>query len=183
MGKKKAGLVIAFLVALIGAGWAMGFFAVEDPDVTEAKRMADELATKMDTLSPEERQAEFGALREKTRDLPEEKRRAVYGGMGQFFMQRLDKLLVMPPAERNAELDKWIDRMETMRKSMKAGGDQGGWRNRFADMSEAERDQRRKQRLDRSSPDMRAKFDRLWDLLNDRRTERGMEPFDMFGGH
>ena len=87
--------------------------------------------------------------------------------MGQFFMQRLDKLLVMPPAERNAELDKWIDRMETMRKSMKAGGDQGGWRNRFADMSEAERDQRRKQRLDRSSPDMRAKFDRLWDLLND----------------
>jgi hypothetical protein len=34
-----------------------------------------------------------------------------------------------------------------------------------------------------ASPDMRAKFDRLWDLLNDRRTERGMEPFDMFGGH
>ena len=30
---------------------------------------------------------------------------------------------------------------------------------------------------------LRSKFDHLWDLLNDRRTERGMEPFDMFGGH
>ena len=62
----------------------MGFFAVEDPDVTEAKRMADELATKMDTLSPEERQAEFGALREKTRDLPEEKDAPSMGGWVSF---------------------------------------------------------------------------------------------------
>ena len=45
-------------------------------------------------------------------------------------------------------------------------------------MTAAQRDQRGKERLDRSTPEMRAKMDRFRDMINDRREERGLEPIE-----
>lgn len=183
MNKKNTITATVILALLAGVAWAL--FSGEDAEVAEAKQMRDDLFQKVETMSRDERRANFESLREKTRDFSEDQRRAFGQGMRQFFMKRVDKLLAMPPEERNKELDKWIDRMEEWganregREGREGRGDRGG------DMTSAERDQRRKQRLDRSTPEMRAKMDRMKDLINDRREERGLDPIQggrgMFG--
>lgn len=185
MNKKHAVAAVVILTLLAGVGWAL--FSGEDAAVIEAKQKRDELFKKIDTLSREERRAEFEALRDSAKDLSEDQRRELRQGGRQFMMQRVDRMLAMAPAERNEELDRMIDRMEERRQEGDAG-ERGGRGDRGGNMSSAERDQRRKQRLDRSSPQMRAKMDKMKDLLNQRREERGLEPVQggpprgMFGG-
>ena len=184
MNKKHAIAALLILALLAGVGWAL--FSGEDAAVIEAKQKRDELFKKIDTLSPEERRAEFDALRESTQNLTEDQRRQVRRGGRKFMMQRVDNLLAMAPAERNQELDRMIDRMEEARQNR--DGDRGPRGDRGGNMSQAQRDQRRKQGLDRTSPQMRAKMDQMKDLINQRREERGLEPVKggpprgMFGG-
>lgn len=177
MNRKRGVVAVVMVVLIVGAGWA--WLSGGDAAAVEAKQKRDELFQKIDTLTPEQRRVEFASLREMSKDLSEEQRRELRRGGQQYMMQRFDKLLTMPPKERNRELDKIIDRMET---------DQGDRKrdDRGRDMSQAQRDQRRKERLDRTSPDMRAKMDLLRDMINDRRKQRGMEPVNgggrgMFG--
>jgi len=182
MNKKHALSALAILVLLAGVGWAV--FSGEDAAFLEAKKQRDEMFEKMDTLTPEQRRAEFDSLREKTVNFSEAQRRALREGGRRFMMQKVDNLLAMPEAERNAELDLWIDRMEEGRKSGAGRGGPGGPgrggppggdgkpRGGGADRGKA--------RLDRSTPEMRAKMDAMKDLINERRKERGMEP--MKGG-
>ncbi|MGI9427884.1 MAG: hypothetical protein ACR2NM_04455 [Bythopirellula sp.] len=173
MNKKHAVAAGLILALLAGVGWAL--FSGEDQAVIEAKQQRNELFEKIDTLSPEQRRAEFDALRESAQNLSEDQRRELRRGGRQFMMQRVDRLLAMSAAERNQELDRMIDRMEERRQNRDAG-DGGPRGDRGGDMSPAERDQRRKQRLDRTSPQMRAKMDQMKDLMNQRREERGLEP-------
>ncbi len=181
MNKKHFAGAAAILVLLAGVGWAMGFFS-GDSELAEVEKMRDDLLQKVDTMSADQRRAEFGALRERARDFSPEQRQHFGQGMRQFMMQRVDRLLDMPPEEQNLELDKWIDRMEGFRTDREArgGGDRG------ADRSSAERDQRRKERLDRSTPAMRAKMARMRNLINNRRGQRGLPSVEggggMFGG-
>ncbi len=179
MKKKHVLAAAVILMLLAGIGWAL--FSGEDAKVAEAKKMRDEMFQNIENIPPEERRAQFELLREKTRDLTESQRREFGQGMRQFMLQRVDRLLALPPAEQRAELDKWIDRMEDRNKNREAGGGRGD-RGRGGDMSSAERDQRRKERLDRSSPMMRAKMDTMKDLINERREERGLEPIEGPGG-
>lgn len=180
MNKKNTTAATVFLALLAGLAWAL--FSGEDAEVAEAKQMRDELFQKAEGMSHDERRANFESLREKTRDFSEDQRRAFGQGMRKFFMKRVDQLLTMSPEERNKELDKWIDRMEE-RGANREGREGRG--NRGGDMTQAERDQRHKQRLDRSTPEMRAKMDRMKDLINDRRADRGLDPLQggrgMFG--
>jgi hypothetical protein len=182
MKKKNAVIVAILLVLLAGVGWAL--FSGDDAAFVEAKQRRDEIFQKLDTLSSEERRAEFQSLRKLTENLSEDQRRALWGSGRQYMMQRVDQLLALPPAERKQELDKMIDQIEKWRKDSAGnrggrGGDrQAEWENR----TEAERDQRRKERLDRTSPEMRAKMDLMRDMMNQRRKERGMEPMQGGGG-
>ena len=188
MEKKHAIAATIILVLLAGVGWAL--YSAEDKELAEAKQLRDEMLNNMDTLTDEQRRAQRDALREKTNNFSEAQRREFGQGFRQFMMQRVDKLLAMPPEEQKQELDKWIDRMEERR----AGGGERGGRgegrggDRGGDMSPAERDQRRKQGLDRTTPEMRAKMDAMKDLINQRREERGLDPIQgpggrgMFGG-
>ena len=180
MKRKHAVTAVVLLALLSGVGWAL--FSDEDHVVVEIKQKRDELFQKIDTMSDEQRRAEFDALREQTRELSEEQRHEVWKGGRKFMMQRVDKLLAMTKDEQNKELDKWIDRMEERRNNREARGDQdrkgppgGGGRGRSG-----------KGRLDNSSPEMRGKMDAMKDLINDRRKARGLEPIrggrGMFGG-
>ena len=45
-------------------------------------------------------------------------------------------------------------------------------------MTDAQRDQRRKERLDRTSPKMRAEFTEFGRRLNDRMKQRGLPPME-----
>ncbi|QDS99696.1 hypothetical protein HG15A2_30230 [Adhaeretor mobilis] len=186
MNKKNVILSLAALMLLAGVGWAMGLLGGEDPKVAEAKHLREQLSQDRDKMTESERRASYENLREKTRDLTDEQRRAVWEGGRQDMIQRVDQLLSMPKAERDKELDEWIERSEQRRKEWAANGDQGPRGDRGADATPAERAQRSKQRLDRSTPEMRAKMDALKDIMNQRREERGLDPVKgprgMFGG-
>ena len=179
MNKKNAITATVILALLAALAWA--FFPSEDPKLAEAKQMRDELFQKVDSMNPQQMRAGREAIREKTRDFTQSQRRAFGRGMRQFMMNKVDNLLALPPEQQTQELDKWIDRMEEMRKNHEPRGDRG------ANLTQAERDQRRKQRLDRTTPQMRAKMDRMKDLINQRREQRGLEPIEggrgMFGPH
>lgn len=161
------------LVLLAGVGWAL--FSGEDAELAEMKQMRDDMLKNSESLSDEDRRATRDAFRERAKNLSEDQRRELGRGFRNFMMQRVDNLLAMPPEQQRAELDKWIDRMEERGKN-RGDGEGRGPGGRGGDMSPEQRDQRRKQGLDRTSPDMRAKLDQLKDLVNDRRKERGMEP-------
>ena len=180
MNKKYRVAAAVILLLLVGIAWAL-FPGGEDSQVAEAKQMRDEIFQEIDTTNHGELRAQFESLREKTRDFTQNQRRAFGRSMRQFMMNKVDNLLALPPEQQTQELDKWIDRMEEMRKNREPRGDRG------ANMTQAERDQRRKQRLDRSTPQMRAKMDRMKDLINQRREQRGLDPIEggrgMFGPH
>jgi hypothetical protein len=86
----------------------------------------------------------------------------------------------MSPAEQQKRLDEIINRMSQPRQPRSNGrGEQagrgegrgGGDRN---NMTEAQRDERSKRRLDRSSPKMRAQFAEFRKKLDARAKERGL---------
>ncbi|MCG8448456.1 MAG: hypothetical protein MI725_02605 [Pirellulales bacterium] len=172
------------LALLVGTGWAVGLFADSqpDPEVLEAIKMREEAMKKLDSKNPQSWREQYQDLREKVQSFSDEQKRSFRESGRKFFMQKVDDILAMPPEQQRAELDKWIDFMESARKTRQAGGGRqfgppggrpGGSR---PELSQAERDQRRKQRLDRSTPEMRAKMDQVIDLVNERREERGLEP-------
>jgi len=89
----------------------------------------------------------------------------------QRINQRLDEFLSMSPEEQRAELDRRIDMME----------ENGGGR----DANGGGRARGGKGMLDRTTPEMRAKVTQMMGMMNDRRSERGLEPISsprgMFG--
>lgn len=179
MEKKHVIGALVLLVLFAGVGWAL--FAGEDAELAEMKQMRDDMFNNMDKMSDEERRATRDAFRQRADSLSEDQRRELGRGFRQFMMQRVDQLLAMPRDEQVKELDKWIDRMEERRQNREANGgegrgDRGGRGGRGGNMTPEQRDQRRKQGLDRTSPEMRGKMDQMKDLINERREERGLEP-------
>ena len=110
--------------------------------------------------------------------------------------ERMSAFFALPPEEQQRQLDEQIDRMLERRQDRErrsqsgeraerggrggAGdgqGRRGGWRN----MSEADRDQRRKQRLDRTSAKTRAMFTEYRRLMRERLEARGEAPMGRGG--
>lgn len=181
---KKKHVVIASVITLLLVGVVWALYNRPDPAVAEAKQMRDEMLKNMDSMTGQERRAQFETLRDRMRDFTPEQRREFGSGMRQFMMQRVDRILALPPDQQRAELDRIIDQMEEFRQNREPRGERP---DRGGNMSAAQRDQRRKQGLDRTTPEMRGKMDAMRDLLNDRRNERGLEPMrgggrGMFGG-
>lgn len=195
MNKNYVAGISALLLLVIGAGWAMGFFDRTDPQLAELEKMRDENFEKIKDMSDEQRRKQYSSFRDKVRDLSDEQRRQFFENSRPMFqqmqVQRMNEFFAKSPDEQNKELDKLIDRSEEWRKARESRpdnggdregrGDRGGWR----DMSPQQQDQRRKQRLDASTPDMRAKMDRFRDMMRKRRAERGLDPdggWGRFGG-
>ena len=193
MDKKKTAIGAVMLALVVGAGWALGFFDTTDPQVAELQKLREETFDRMDQMSDEERRSQFQEFRQRVEGLSEDQRRKFFEsgreGFQQMMLQRMDRFFAMSPEQQTEKLDEMIDRMEEWRANREQGGGGGsGWGRGGGrgNMTAAQRDQRSKQRLDRSTPEMRAKMDRFRDMMNERREERGLEPIQgrrgMFGG-
>ncbi len=193
MNKKKTSIGAVMLVLVVGAGWAFGLFDTADPQVAELQKLREETFGRMDQMSDEERRSQFQQFRQRVEGLSEDQRREFREsgreGFQQMMLQRMDRFFAMSPEEQTKELDEMIDRMEEWRANREQGGGGGsGWGRGGGrgKMTAAQRDQRGKERLDRTTPEMRAKMDRFRDMINERREERGLEPIEggrgMFGG-
>jgi hypothetical protein len=170
------GVVAVLLVA--GGVWACFH---QDPAVAEMQQLRDQMRQNRD-LPEAERRAQWDNFRQHMDGLTEAQRNAVWqSGRGNWQRegrQRMDEFFQLPPAEQQKRLDEIIDRMVARQQNPNAnrggagrgGGGRGGWRN----MTDSQRDQRRKEMLSRTDPQMRARFDQFRQLLGDRMKQRGI---------
>lgn len=179
MNARKISYAVAGLLALLAAAWMFGPFGGTDPVVAEMQQLRDQ----MRDLPDDQRRAAWDNYRQRMEGLTDAQRDALRGDRGQwqqFAQQRMDEFFQLPPAEQRQRLDDMIDRMEQHAKerarnpSANRGGRGGGDGGR--NLTDAQRDQRRKERLDRTSPKMRAQFSEFGRLMNERRAERGLPP-------
>jgi len=195
MDREKIAICVAVVALLAGAAWALGYFDGADPQVAELQQLRAENFPRIDQMTDEERRTQFQEFRTRVDALSDDQRREFFEGSRDFFqarmLERMNHFFELPEAEQKKALDERIDRMDQWRRHREAGGGEargGGGPGRGGP------DGRRgggggggKARLDRSTPEMRAKMDRYRDLMNQRRQERGLEPLEggvrgMFGG-
>jgi hypothetical protein len=188
MTQRKTIAAVSIIAIFAIAVWFFGLFGSTDPAVAELQQMADQAFSqnlteaqetqyrdqfrqRMETLTPEQREAFFDANRDRWMERME---------------QRMDEYFAMTPADQQKRLDEILNRMSQPRKRRpEAGGDnnrggdrgRGGWGN----MTEAQRDERSKRRLDRTSPKMRAQFSEFRKQLEDRAKERGITQMPGWG--
>jgi hypothetical protein len=176
------GLVVASVTGL-SAAWLFGWFSA-DPALAEVKQLQSQLADP--SLKDDARRALFEQMRAKMDALSDDARRAVRDDMRQAFEQRAEthmkEVLAMSSADQAKALDADIDRMEKMRAQMqanaKANGGQNGQRqgNRGQTPTDDQRISRLRNRLDRSTPEMRALRTAYTQLINQRLQQRGLPP-------
>jgi hypothetical protein len=179
MKNQKVMYGITALVVLVFAAWVWGWLDTgqysDDPAVAELERIRDanigsgqppremreEMRTKMEGLSEEQRMAFFES------SMP-----IFVPMMAKRFEEEYDKFVELSPEEQRKKLDERIDQME------KNGGPGG---NR-PPMDAKKMDEMRKKMLDWTTPDQRAKFENGLQMLNNRRDQRGLPPVPPMGG-
>lgn len=176
--------IVATLVLLAGGAWALGLFGGDDPVVVEMQQRAEQVFGENGTQ--EDRRAFF----EDTRNLTEQQRQQLreWGRprMQQMFAQRMNEFFSLPKEELQREIAERADRVVAARAQRGDGGGGGGGRG--GNMSDAERDARRKQMLDRFDPALRAQFSEFRTMVNDELESRGQDPLSgrdmrsLFGG-
>ncbi|MEM8680827.1 MAG: hypothetical protein AAGF97_15870 [Planctomycetota bacterium] len=191
--KRWIPLVIGILL-VIGGGVTWAMWPREAPEVKQVQQIANQMFAEETTN--EQRQALRDQMRDLRDNLPEEKRQEVFRAMGDQFRQQMTEHIreyaTLPEDQRQEFLDRDIDRMEEMRRGFEqrrqrdgerreggaagqgrgAGGPDGNRRPR----TEEEREQRRRARLDNTTPEDRAHFMAYMQAINARRAERGLEP-------
>jgi hypothetical protein len=178
----------AAIILLLMGGAYLGYRAVRgDPNLKKVRALQKELFTADATkLAAEQRSDKFRQLREATDKLSPDQRKQLASEGQKRFEDELDRYRKMSPEEKRKYLDERIDRMERARRNaaqratqpssvsaaapVRPGGPPGGWQN----LSAEERERRRKQRLDSSTPEFRAKMDQFFRDLQARRQQRGL---------
>ena len=201
--KAKIWIPIAVVLTLgIVAGITWAIRTREAPEVKELRELAGKI-TDRENVTDEQRREIGQRMREIGENLPEEQRREVFREMGNQFRQRMTERVrefaALPEEERNAFLDRDIDRFEEMRKGWEQrrrerdqGGDQAGGGGREGrggaggpggpggrgdrPRTEEDREARRRARLDNTSAEDRAHMMEYFKAINQRREERGLEP-------
>ena len=189
-------LIVGLLVAWLG-GW---FRTPTDPRVAEIRQLQEEArATYAANGGPSTlveataAVAAMNAIREKVDALPEPLRRQVERSGGSMMRDmvrgQIDAYFAAPPDKRRAELDRQIDREEIMRKAFEAGSalasaagaggtSQGGGGAAAGGPprgnSQEDRNRWRKNIIDRTSPDDRARYTEYRRAMEQRREERGL---------
>lgn len=145
--------------------------------------------------------ASMGQIREKVRALPEHLRPAAEeegsNAFRSIFRARINAYFALPPKQRQAELDRQIKQEELMSKAFEAagavagffgGGREGGGGAAGNNASSApaspgprsrteeERNAWRKQMIDRTSPEQRARYVEYRNAMEKRRDQLGLPP-------
>src|SRR5215467_13113457 len=165
-------LIIGSIVCVLGlsGAWLLGWFS-GNRALADVRQMQTKLADP--NMKDDERRALMEQMRSKMNSLSPDARRAAFDGMRQAFEKRseqhIDQILAMSPADRTKAIDADIDRMEKMRAQMDANAKAAanaqndskkgppGQGRRGGIASDDQRVDRLRNRLDRSTPEMRAK--------------------------
>jgi hypothetical protein len=184
---KRRGLIVGVLGVVLTCltAWAFGFFERTDPAIAELKEIGSQMRDS--NLADAQRKQLRDDFRERMRSMTNEQRRAFFDANRDDWtgrsQQRMDEFFKMSKIDQQKRLDEILDRMV---KSRSSGQNQGRTSNRNRNMTDAQRDARAKQRLDRTSPKMRAQFTEFRKMLDARAAQRGIsvggQGFWGFGG-
>jgi hypothetical protein len=165
-----------------------------NPQLTKVKEMRRELFTPASRkLSPQERREKFEVLRQEQAKLTPAERKQLADEARKRRKAEIAHYFTLSKKEKTAVLDQQINRMEAMRKQMQSANsngraNSGGSANGFgfpqvsngppgaANQSPEERERRRKEMLDSTTPEERAQFDQYRKDLQARMAQRGISP-------
>ena len=197
------GIVTVSLV--IGSGvWFVKYLRASS-QIARVKELQQQLAESQ-KLPEAQRRELRSQMREEMEQLPDSTRRDLWQEQRAQFESRMDdqmkKVLLLPPDQRTAELDKQIDEMEKRRKEFEqrrqqraasvqtaagqnAAGQNGppgagqqqrgrGGRQRTPDPTGKVSLERTKRRMDQSTPEQRATREEYRRLVEARRQQRGL---------
>ena len=188
---------LALFLVLLGVS-AIVWAVRPNPHLARARALQKELFSPAGkALSPEERKARFAEYREQVRHLTSDQKWELSAPMRERQTAEMSRYFAMTPAEKARYLDERIDRGERMRKEWqsrggtakgsqprrefgsvggKGGGGNGGGPGGRPALSAEAKEQRRKQYLDRTTPEERARRDQFRRDLEARRRQRGLGP-------
>ena len=188
-GRWLAGLAFLLLVGLV-----LG--ALRPSPVDRVRRLQKELASAdVKALPPDQRKARFDELRTAMKGLSDDQRWELAAPVREKMKAQMDSYFALGPKEKTQYLDEQINRMEHFKKEFakKGGGGRppgGGGPGPGAGgppgsrtgptgkgpPTGAQADERRKQMLDRTTPEERAQKDAFRKDLEARRKQRGLPP-------
>lgn len=200
----RIAVALALLLLIAGTVWAVRHHRQEKQiqQITDkGQELADQTMQRMQLLvdqatkkafSPtqfltmqDDQREQFEELRKEIEKLPPEQRDRVRKEMGKTFFKQVDKmaadLLAKPKAQQDAILDAFINLMEMARNNprFQQGNRRGmvdGGPPQNKNSTPEDRENRRKQFLDNTTPSERAHLSAAMQLLEQRRVARGLPP-------
>jgi uncharacterized membrane protein len=184
MNKRRAIISSVLTVFLVGVtAWAFGFFSRTDAAVAELQQLGSQMRDK--NLPDAQRSQLRTDFRQRMESMTDDQRRAFFNANREQWdarnRERMDEYFAMSKADQRKRLDEILNRMVQSQNSQQPnanGQSNRGGRN----MSDAQRDERSKRRLDRTTPKMRAQFAEFRKQLDKRAQERGVQLSDHGGG-
>lgn len=204
---RRAAVCLLLLLCVMTLFWGLGFFSTPQA-VAEVENLVEQQVAEYARVArgevPFESGQSFGPVREKIRDVPREYREQVGEQMGRLWEAReraeMASYFHLPPAQRQAELDRRIRAEEARRQAREAeraergraqstngrqastGGQSGSGGSPGGTRTEAGRNERLKRRIDQTTPEersMRAEYRRAMDA---RRRQLGVPSGGRPGG-
>jgi hypothetical protein len=179
---RRTGLLVLLLFLMFGLYQAIR----PDPNLKKIKQLRQEFTSaEAKNWTPEQRQEKGKQMREAMAKLSTSQRDELAAERQKRFEDDLKRYAAMSPAEKVRHLDDIIDRSEKMRKEF-AQRNPNGQRppgagpGTFAvggpgqSLSPEEREKRRKERLNRTTPEFRALMDQFRRDMENRRRQRGL---------
>ncbi|HEY1376574.1 MAG TPA: hypothetical protein VGF55_07255, partial [Gemmataceae bacterium] len=180
--RRRRALLLLLLVLLL-----LGWWLWPDGRLAKARELQNELFAEGANLTPDQRREKFQALRDVTRQMSDSQRRELGRDMMNRRQADLERYRQLSAAEKRQRLDRDINRQEEMRRRMQANangpprtgpGGPGGGRPTTPE----DRERRRQQMLDHTTPEYRELRDQYHRDLEARRKERGLPPTPPFRG-
>lgn len=184
--------VILVLLLLIGGGW-YAWSQRTDPDVARVTQMMSQaFGQDRQDMPQEERERVRAEIRAEMDKLTEDQRRQVWqtasAGPRRMMEQRINRYFELPESQRQAYLDEQIREMDARFGRRGNGGPPGGGPPGGGPPGDGPprgrggRDEntglsRRRQMLDNTTPEQRAKFAAFFEAMAKRREELGLPSF------
>jgi hypothetical protein len=184
--RRRLVAVAALLLFLLGIGVVWYFWP--DPHLAHAQELRRQLTDESGrNLSAEQRRDLRQQLGAEKRQLSPEQRRKLWADRKNPFREQVKKYFTLSKPEQTALLDQQLNRMEQWRSERaqemhtvgQAANGAGPGGGRPADPDQ--REQRRRERLDQTTPEERAQFAEFFTQLKARRQQRGLSGSG-FGG-
>lgn len=139
------------------------------------KARALQIARSDPTLSSEDRREKSEQLREVMSSMTPDQRASVMAEGRKRFEERIINYTKLSNSEKTKLLDEQIGRMQQMRRDAPNAGSNPGSRS-VPSRSAEDREKRRRERLDQTTPEFRAAMDQYRRDMAARRQQRGLPP-------